>query len=234
MFLPFIMEYSGPLPSDYVVKDPKKKETMVKPIRTFELFDYIYLLKEDELLKYKVELDHMDVVNVLEKYISTQYQYSKEIMSLKEVEKTNIPVKFLYYLGKYKLENNILKTKNYLVPEQTEFLEFLTTKYDNEVVTSRDLNILSYLIYDEKKWIDYLFNNCSVELIEKYQFNKDQINNAITNIEKLLKNTESTEDVLYKLKYIISNFEDNQKIINKLGLQEKFDKALNKHKQKVK
>jgi len=234
MFLPFIMEYEGP-------PNSKPIETRVKTIRTFELFDYIYLFNENELMKFKVELNHMDIVDALEKYINTQNLCRKEIMSEKDAKKTKIPLKFLYYLGKYRLENNILKTKNYLVPKQTEFLNLLTEKYEEEVVVRTDLYILfkakNNAIEDEDDFklrlIDGLFDNINIEFVDKYVITEKEIDNTIINIRTLL-GTKYADDVLRKLRWMLESTIDNKRYITALGLQEKFDKAMNKDKVKVK
>lgn len=232
--LPFIMEYEGPLNSKLV---KEKKENTKK----LNFYDYIYLMNGNELLKFKVELNHMDVVNALEDYINTQDQYKKVIMSEKEAQKTNIPLKFFYYLGKYKLENNKLKTKNYLVPKQTIFLEYLTEKYKDEVVSHEDLCNLSELKEDaieyeediELKLIDGLFDNIDIELVDKYVITESEIDNTIINIENLLDNEEAAV-VLHKLKWMLESANDNKNNIATLGLQEKFNSAIEKEKVKIK
>ncbi|MBR6690201.1 MAG: hypothetical protein IKL65_02600 [Bacilli bacterium] len=219
--LPFVMEYSGAGPSNYRTTQ-NNEET--KTIQNLEISDYIYLFKENDLFKFKVELQGMDIVNVIEEHIKMQDQEVKEIMSLKDAEKTKIPVKFLYYLGKYKLKNNFFKTENYLVPEQTDFLKLLIKKYRNKIVTHRDLINLNDLVNVEidKDHVLDLFLNAKIELIEKLSFNKEELDITINNIKALLSTNQASISVLNKLKFIISSAEDNQELIKKLGIEDKF------------
>ncbi len=113
----------------------------------------------------------MDVVNVLEKYIDSQKTFDRVIMSEKSLKNTKIPLKFLYYLGKYTLEDNLFKTNNYLVPKQTPFLDVITEKYWDGIVDTIDLYNLNCIktdaVCDEDevtiKLISDLFKSANVE-----------------------------------------------------------------------
>lgn len=197
-------------------------------------YDYIYLISGNELLKFEIELDHMDVVNVLEQYLDSQRTFDKVIKSEKELKGTKIPLKFLYYLGKYTLEDNLFKTNNYLAPKQTPFLELITEKYWDGKVDPTDLDNLSCIKIDAEcdedattiKLISDLFEKANVELIERFEMNKDELICTISNIRTLLNNSRESQDVLSKLRWILEKSKSNMEYITKLGIKDKFNKAI--------
>lgn len=213
-----------------------------KKSRRLNFYDYIYFMNGCELLKFKIELDHMDVVNVLEKYIESQRAFDKIIMSEKELKKAKIPLKFLYYLGNYRLENNLFKTKNYLAPKQTEFLYVIIGKYWDAIVDSTDLYNLNYIMNntvcneedDTKKLIGDLFKSANVELVEKFEISQIELMNTINNIRGLFKKNRKYQDVLTKLKCILEKSKFNKEYIYNLGLEDKFNSAINKEREKQK
>lgn len=233
--LPAIMEFSGP-PNSKPIEENKENT------KKLNFYDYIYLMNENELLKFKVELNHMDVVNVLEKYIDSQKQFDMCILNEKDAKATKIPLKFLYYLGNYRLNNYLVKTKNYLVPEQTKFLNIITEKYKDSIIVSRDLNKLNNIMFDAQcdeddvtqNLIDLLFDSVNVELVERFEMNLGELENTINNIRTLLQNSRECQLVLSQLKYILEESKTNKEYITKLGLEYKFNKAIEKQKQKVK
>lgn len=238
LLLPFIMEHQDiESPINFNSFSEKKEFT-----RKLNFYDYIYLMNDNELLKYKVELDHMDVVNVLEKYIDNKKSFDNVILSEKEAKESGVPLKFLYYLGKYRLEDKFIKTKNYLAPRQTLFLNVITEKYKDNIVGSKDLYNLSKVMFetiieeddDTKKLISDLFINADVELIEKLELDEKGFNSTINNIRILLNNNRQCQDVLSKLRCILDNSKLNKDYIISLGLQSKFSSAIKKEKQKVK
>lgn len=209
-----------------------------------KIYDYIYLINGNELLKFEIELNHMDVVNVLEKYIDSQKTFDKSVMSEKELKDTKIPLKFLYPLGSYRLENNLFKTKNYLVPKKTPFLDLITKKYWDGIVHSTDLEFFNYIktdaICDEDdvipKLIDLLFENVEVELVERLEMNEDELIRTMSNIRNLLNNNGDAQVVLSRLKWILEKYKSNMKYITDLGLKDKFNDAImiERENQKVK
>jgi len=60
-----------------------QKEVKSNSQRKLNFYDYIYLMSGNELLKFKIELGHMDVVNVLEQYIDLQRTFDYVVMSEK-------------------------------------------------------------------------------------------------------------------------------------------------------
>ena len=231
--LPFIMEHSSMEMQDNEENTKKKN-----------FYDYIYLISGNELLKFEIELDHMDVVNVLEKYIDSQKTFDKVIMSEKELKGTKIPLKFLYPLGYYRLENNLFKTKNYLVPNQTEFLDVTTKKYWDGIVNTTDLYNLNCIMTDAvcdenevtKKLISNLFKSANVELIERFEIDTEELGKTIYFIRNLLKNGRECQDVLSKLRWILERSKSNIEYITRLGLKDKFNDAIiqERERQKVK
>ena len=231
--LPFIMEHSSMEMQDNEENTKKKN-----------FYDYIYLISGNELLKFEIELDHMDVVNVLEKYIDSQKTFDKVIMSEKELKGTKIPLKFLYPLGYYRLENNLFKTNNYLVPKQTPFLDLITKKYWNGIVDTTYLDNINYIktdaVCDEDdiipKLVDLLFENANIELVERFEINKDELIRTISNIKNLFKNNKEALIVLSRLKWIIEKSKSNIEYITKLCLKDKFNSSImqERERQKVK
>lgn len=231
--LPIIMEHSS-LEMQDSEENTKKKN----------FYDYIYLISGNELLKFEIELDHMDVVNVLEKYIDSQKTFDKVIMSEKSLKNTKIPLKFLYYLGKYTLEDNLFKTNNYLVPKQTPFLDVITEKYWDGIVDTTDLYNLNCIMIDAQcdedvatiNLISDLFKSANVELVESFEMNIEEVENTINNIRTLLQNSTECQNVLKKLDWILKKSKSNIEYITKLGLKDKFNDAImqERERQKVK
>ena len=186
----------------------------------------------------------MDVVNVLEKYIDSQKTFDKVIMSEKSLKNTKIPLKFLYYLGKYTLEDNLFKTNNYLVPKQTPFLDVITEKYWDGIVDTTDLYNLNCIMIDAQcdedvatiNLISDLFKSANVELVESFEMNIEEVENTINNIRTLLQNSTECQNVLKKLDWILKKSKSNIEYITKLGLKDKFNDAImqERERQKVK
>jgi len=213
-----------------------------KKSRRLNFFDYVYLASGNELLKFKVEINHMDAIDALEEYINSQKTVDHIILNEKEAKNTNIPLGFLFYLGKYRLENSLIKTENYFVPKSTELLSELTKKYNNCTVTPVDLYNFACILIEAnnnqdsltKKLVEKLFSGVDVELVEKFQINKDELNNIINSIKNIFKNKVEAEAVLHKLKWILDMTECNVHPITGLGLRDKFESAVEKEKQKQK
>lgn len=215
-----------------------------KKSRRLGFYDYIYIISGNELLKFKIELVHMDVVNVLEKYIDVQKNSDNVILSEKEARENEFPLKFLRYLGKYRLENNLFKTKNYLAPKRTAFLDLIIEKYKDNILDAIDLDNLYYIMSDaiifenhnKQELICELLKGASIEFVEKFEIDKEEITKTINNIRTLLKNSRESQEILSKLKWILEKSEVNKHFISKLDLREKFESAveLEKQKQKVK
>lgn len=213
-----------------------------KKSRKLSFFDYVYLTSGNELLKFKVEINHMDAVDALEEYINSQKPVDHIILNEKEAKKTNIPLGFLLYLGKYRLENSLIKTENYFVPKSTELLFKLTQKYNNCTVTTVDLYNFACILIEAnknqdsltKKLVEKLFSGVNVELVEKFQINEDELNNIINSIKNIFKNKVEAEAILHKLKWILDMTKRNAEQITKLDLRDKFESAVEKEKQKVK
>lgn len=229
--LPIIMEHSS-LEMQDNEENTKKKS----------FYDYIYLISGNELLKFEIELDHMDVVNVLEKYIDSQKTFDKVIMSEKSLKNTKIPLKFLYYLGKYTLEDNLFKTNNYLVPKQTPFLDVITEKYWDGIVDTTDLYNLNCIMIDAQcdedvatiNLISDLFKSAYVELVERFEIDTEELGKTIYFIRNLLKNSRECQDVLSKLRWILEKSKSNIEYITKLGLKDKFNNAITQERERQK
>ena len=205
---------------------------------------FIYLEKDGKILKFKVTPDPGVVIYAIRKYIDEQKQEKLEILNKKEILKREVPLQFYQYLGKFRLEQNILKTKNYLVPEKSPMLELLGNKYKDNIVTNKTLKRLEQIKIDamvdenilDLKIIDLLLENLNIYLSSEYNTNRRQLNDCIDNVDKLLYSDKEVMYVLKRLKFILETSKENKKYINKLGLKDKFDEAFKRdnEKQKVK
>lgn len=208
--------------------------------------DHIYLYENETLFKFRVRLEHMDVVNALEKYINNQPQWDYSVLSKKQVlQEIDIPLKFFRNMGKYRLEDNLIKTENYLVPKKTTFLCILGNLYNDSILTRAYLSYLGGIkseanITDDvlqNEIINELFQNISIDLINKYDISKEGLIDTIDNIKKLDSSSNSEiYDTLTIFKWILTSIEENEKNITKLDLKCKFKKLIDetKEKQKVK
>lgn len=209
-----------------------------------KLEDYIYLYENETLFKFRVQLEHMDVVDALEKYINNRPQWDYDILSKKQVLKqTDIPIKFFRSLGKYRLENNLIKTENYLVPKKTTFLCILGNLYNDSILTRAYLSYLGGIkseanITDDvlqNEIINELFQNIKIDLIKKYSITTDELKNTIDNIRKLDSSSNpEIYDTLTTFKRILTSIEENEKNITNLNLKSKFNELIVKDKEKEK
>lgn len=207
--------------------------------------DYIYLEKDGQILKFKVSIPHLDITSCLESYINHLPVCEFDIMKESHVKAFKWPLKLVKCIGNFKLEGEHFKTRNYLVPNATELSSFLCQEYRknhiNVPFNTDDLKVLNQVneIYlaegnsFELDIIDILKSNIEVELEEVYDIDLNQLELYIKNIEKMLGNDESSK-TLTKLRNILISSKKNKTYIEELGLQEKFDQAMNKNNQKVK
>ena len=215
---------------------------MLTIISDMEIGSIIYLQNDDQLLKFRVEFDHVDIVNAIEKYISNINIYNFKLVNEKEAKTLETPLKFFPSVGKFKLENGIIKTQNYLVPMHynRELLKLLNSKYKFSEITQKDLKNFSKIKqdcidFDNKKelnLINDLLLGIKIELLESYKFNENVGNGIIEYIKKLVGEQEAFE-VIKKLNTILISCKENNKHVEFLGLKSLFMQASQK-KNKVK
>lgn len=239
--LPFIQEFDGPMLRCY--NNSSSSDNRQEEIETDKC---IFLQRNNQLLKFKISVDHIDITSTLEKYLNDTAVNNFEILSEKDIQ-NKFPLKLVRSVGKYRLEGNVVKTKNYLVPPQTAFSDFLNEKYkvnsSSVIFISRDLYKLKELKAEYKlngrnfevKLIKYLLSEFEIELIEIYDINSKEIESCIENIEKLIGNDES-KTTLSRLRWILTSSKNNEKYINELDLEKKFMDAIKEDRtiQKVK
>lgn len=206
--------------------------------------DYIYLEKDGQILKFKVSIPHLDITDAIETYL-IQTIHGNFVLKSERYAKLYYPLNLLESVGKFKLEGNWHKTKNYYIPIPNDLTDFLYDKYrmkeSNVTLYSEDLSKLSDLIDTYKEVdknlelniINTLKSKLIVELVEVYDLDLNQLEIYIQNIEKMVGNIGSRE-TLYKLRNILISSEQNIDYINSLGIENKFIKAIKKDKEKQK
>ena len=198
------------------------------------IYDYIFIENNGELLKYKITIDHVAIFNTLDKYINEIPYDNIQIVKEKDVKKWGLPTSWFRYVGKFQLGENLLPTNNYLFPPQKLLFRVLTDKYKNELVTTQDLYNLSSCY--KNKYLKDLFRNIKIELIEKYKFNQS-LEEQINIIENLVGKKTNSIDSLQNLKWILETSKKNKKYIKLLNLTDSFyesKRAYIKEKQKIK
>ena len=185
-------------------------------------YNFIYIRQDNEILNFKITINHMDVVDAIEDYIKTADTYSFKVMSEEHVKLLyKLRPSFFPNIGKFRLDNNTKKTNNYFVPEKKPLLEELIDLYNNGVYlgTLNNLNsIKNELIKKNNKTqlliLNKLCSKFSLELVEKYN---------IEALEKTLNysNNLINKEDLNKMKWILKTSKENEVIFNTLGLNKK-------------
>lgn len=210
--------------------------------------EFIYLDTDKRILKYKANLNHMAIADAIERSIANVSVFDYKVLDKKHAELSPVPLKFLPRLGKFKLDENMFKTQNYLVPRSTDLMLFLNKLGKNcingvSTLTRYDLNKLYDIMmesYNNKNYsdVDIILDLCSklnIELVDEYNINKESIFKASRIVEALTYNSE-TFQTLSDLSIIMNSLNTNLDQICKLGLEKKFIKAtrIKKQAQKVK
>lgn len=210
--------------------------------------EFIYLDTNKRILKYTTSLNHMAIANAIESCMANVSVYDYKMTDKKHAELSSVPLKFLPKLGKFKLNDNVFKTQNYLVPRSTAVLKFLNKLHKNCIngvctLTRYDFNKLYELVlesfnnrnYVEADIIIDLCNQLNIELVGEYDLNKEEISKAKKTVEDLTFNNE-TFQTLSELSIIMNSLNTSLNQICKLGLEKKFIEAarIKKQAQKVK
>lgn len=245
MFLQFINEASGAWPYRGLTESlDNDSSNTINSDENLKNKEYIYVQKDNQLLKFFVKTEHMNITDTLEQYLNNSSLYNFEVLSEKDI-KDKFPLKLVRSVGKYKLEGNLLKTNNYLVPPVTELTNILNEKYkeNNSFVTfsSKDLHKLNLIKeafrLDERifelQLIENLLSSFEVELKGIYDISEKELETYIDNITKLI-GFDENKTTLSKLRWILVSASHNEEYITGLGIEDKFDKTINKGNQKVK
>lgn len=207
--------------------------------------DYIYLEKEGQILKFKVSIPHLDITSCLEDYLENLPVNKFDIRKESFIKPSIWPLDLVRYIGKFKLEGEHFKTKNYLVPTSTGLSRLLCEKYRHFSINVpfynddlKMLNEVSKIFLEEERTfeleiINTLKSNLEVELQEIYDIDLNQLEQYIKNIEKMLGNDEC-RTTLSKLRDILISSGKNKSYIKELGIEYKFHEAIKKDKEKQK
>lgn len=226
MLLPLIQDFE-------FISDESKNENKKKSI-----YNYIYLKQGNKLLKFDVWCSYSEILKILEKYTNEKPAADYRIMTHKEVIKNNIPFNVIPYLGKFRLQGNYMKTDNYLVPKEENYLfSWLCDRCDEITVVNRDLEILYNIAklnyidedYETLKIIKRIIGTIKLNLVGSYTINSEQIED----VKKLIKE-EKDNTKLQQLKWILKSSKENKKYIKAFGLEDKFLEVAVLNKQKVK
>ncbi len=229
-----------------------------KTVQKLGFFDHVYLNTGKKILKFKLEIDdHMAVVDALESCINNTNINDFAFVSKKEAKEIwSWQIKFLPYVGNYRLPGNYKKTDNYAIPVMTTLMSLLRNMnfdFNTEgycVVTGEQLLQLADIIVDSEDnrnslIIDNLLKHLKVTLVSEYDADIESLINNINNVSGLLNGYYGGgRDELYGfgydaksfLKYVLNQSQTNIENIKMLCIQDKFINAVkeNKEKQKVK
>lgn len=202
-------------------------------------FDYVYLDTGKRILKFKVEFKRvMPVVDAMKACIGNIDKQEYFVASEKDLKKLNVvPKQFLEYAGKYKLEDKLFKTDNYLVPPTTRLIGELINMYKSFSYESQclmnpcALNTFCNIINDQNtteeefEIINKLLSKIDVTLVNEFDCNSESLIVTINNIEKMV-DGKTCKSTLNRLKWMLNSFESNINYINTLGIEEKFVEAV--------
>lgn len=215
-----------------------------------EEYNYIYLESDNKILKFKITVDSSNIFSALEKCLNNLNIHEFEVMSEKNINaekeagNLDVPLILLPYVGEFRLDNPLFKTKNYLIPtlsSNNKLLKFLNEKYKNNIFSRMDLENLCELKHEQlikinmqnSDIIDILCFYMNVELIDVYDLNQKVGNTIIDSLDKLISN-DGIRVILAKLRFILHSSDINKKCIKDLGLELNFIQAIEDYNEKQK
>lgn len=236
MFFEFVGEMMGDY--DFNVARKYQKYSTTTPTENEE--KYIYLLKDDKVLKLYISID--------EHLIYENFRLLKNNLTKKDFTYVDYD-KFKdnkFPLNEYEFEHsNILKFNKYKIPNKNSLnstlLYVLTDIYNSYMITSDMLNDLSEeykFRYNEcnnideidRIWIEVIqdiVNNLEIEIEAEYDYNTfEQAVNFMEDISE--KEFISMVDVLYKLRQILKSAKENKEIFENLKININKEKQLRK------
>lgn len=204
-----------------------------------EEYNYIYLEHDGKIYKFKINFVHTSVGYAIEKCIKDMSVYDFILVKEDYAKCFQTPLNFLPYMGKFKLNNSFLKTKNYLYPRFNPLLHFLSEKYSDSNITNKDLSKLYDIKKDSLKLgknnqleiIKQLCFATQFELVEEYDFNNKVGNKILEKFENINVN-DDFKIILKKLKWILSSSYNNKRYIKELGLEEIFIQIIEENNKK--
>lgn len=199
-----------------------------------DIKNYIYLEEGNELYKFEIKFNHMDITNAIEQYINRCRVIDFEVRSEQYLKENAIPKIFFPYLGKFKLEENLKSTKNYFVLNDKSYLyRLLTVMYWDNSFTPEHFEVL-YDCYNEcclnkqKNKAEFILDFSSkmnIELKNKYKF--EELKSIISNLENYVPKDE-LEKSKEQYRWMFESAKKNKSIISGFGLNDKFYAAINK------
>lgn len=187
----------------------------------------IYVESNGKIYEYEIIFNHMNVVDAIECYIRNESVYSFHLVDEEQAKTIGTPIKFLPYMGDFRLEGSYKKTRNYLSPVLTYLLNFLNNKYKDNVITNKDLKTLFELKKQYEKdsrlegleIIEILCHGIRVNLINMYDFNEKVGNEILLGFENKNTNKEF-KIILEKIRDLIYISTSNNKYIKELNLKD--------------
>ena len=196
-------------------------------IKETSLLDYCVCVEFNEkIYKFKITFEHMDIVDLIEDYIST---LNRELFVLKSEDNLTNKVygkKFFPYMGKYRLKGNLIKTDNYLEPPITGTLEILFSIYQTNTLKQSSFNYINR-VYEMSKGKDEFtkrfFDKANIEVFDVYTL--EEINTSLNLIDKLDVGIR-LNDAYFTLKEWLYNAKECNKKIKNLDMTDKFLNAI--------
>lgn len=207
------------------VNEAVKKTDLLKYCVCVEINNKIY--------KFKITFEHMDIVDLIEEHVKT---LDRGFFEMKPESSLNSPLmkKFFPYAGKYRLKGKLVATDNYFVPPTTGMLEILFSIYENDTLEQSQFIYIGKISKISNSKINFLksfFDKANIELLDMYtleEFNTTL--NLLDNIKAGIKVT----DTYFTLKELLIFSKESNKIINDLGITDKFINAIEKGSKKNK
>jgi hypothetical protein len=204
-----------------IVRKIKDVERVEQPKET------MFIENDGYVYEVKMTFNHMDVVNVIEQYISLISVYDFEVLSKQDIEKEGMHTKFFPKVGKFRLEGNIKTTDNYFVPEEIRILRILFSIYKKDVLTQSCFNNLDFYftILDQLKnptlskvIVDFL-NKMDIQILNKYSL--EELNYSVESLVKVKLDFQIAK-AFSTVKDLLEMSKVNRERINRLGLNNKF------------
>lgn len=193
--------------------------------------NYVYLLKNNKILKLLVTIDPQIIKENLIKVYQTIPKFQFGLVSESTVKKLNLPIQ-MTYIGKVKL-NGKEETRCYNIPDkgfsECDLFYLLNKIYNQSSLTSNDIYRLNlereYYSFKNLKvaqtWVSVvedIISKLNIEILDQYDYNK--LSNSLEYLEQIEHKEKLYESVeLNEFKNILLAAEGNNDVFEDLGIE---------------
>lgn len=194
----------------------------------------VCVLYDNQICKFKITFEDVDVDNLIEDYLNSRDIYLFEATDEDSLEDKSVATKFFPYLGKFRLEGRFKSTDNYFAPiSQGGMLKILFSMYRSNILKENNLDEFEklYSVAESDNilnFINQIFSNANIELFNAYTL--EELETSIDLLEKVSSSSRFFHAYL-ALKKLLESSKANRERIDKLGLNDYFVEAIEKKKE---